>query len=365
MRPALLLAALCACSHASNVELTPKSTWSVQAEGLEVSLENLQTIPGEAKKFGARLRVKNRSGRTIRGRPDKVELVEIIAPYEAAFVPGEAKKVESRLKVPAGEMLIGGAITGGMLGSDLFKSSLGSGLGGGLGAVVGFALVAVALAATFVPIGVAALVERAAISDATEIAPGEEGSFNVLLPEVALCRAKLHALRLDEGLGQEMAPLPLTEPADETLGFRRPDGRAWAIGTRVGDGPILTQSVNAALGSVGFYAGPQWGSVALVGFSEVLGLGALGLEARYHMRLSEHTSLVPFVSYGYYWGAGGLGLHVGHGPRLGLELTFPLTRKQALIFDVPNTPRYMSGTSKMSACLRVRGKVSSSPSRGP
>lgn len=336
MRPALLLAALCACSHASNVKLTPKSAWSVQADGVEVALENLQTIPGETKKFGARLRLKNRSERTIRVHPQKIELVEIIAPYEAEFVPGEAKKLRSQIKVPAARMLIGGAISGGMLGSNLFKGSLGKGMGGGLGAVLGFAVVAVALAATFAPIGVAALIERATMGDATEIAPGEEGRFNVLLPEVALSRDKLHALRLNDGVEQEMAPLPLTDPTDESLGFQAPTGRSWAIGTRIGGGPILTQSVTAGVGSVGFYAGPQWGTVALVGFSEVLGLGAIGLEARYHMRLSEHASMVPFASYGYYWGAGGLGLHVGHGPRLGLELTFPLSRKQALIFDVPD-----------------------------
>ena len=306
------------CQHTIDRALVPDPRAALATAGgsFEAHVERIHVGWWEGGGTKVDIRIRNASPRKLRLLTERVRL----AALEPAGMPPASLPA-------AGPVAVGspveGAIAGARLGSSL---SLGSGrtggvAGGAAGAVAGAGLTAGALT----PVLVYVIIDRAIEEARKNLGPGEAATYAFDLGAERLDSGRRYVLVLDDALGLApgtIAPLPLCQVELPHAGYGPPSALEWILVGRVGGGSIHEGTSTGAVGGLELFLGPQWGRLA-VGAHLMLGAGSVGGEVRFHLALTRWLSLVPSVSYDYYFLAGVFGFGVGHGPRGGLEVQFP------------------------------------------
>jgi hypothetical protein len=322
--------------------LTPRSGAGLEVSGGGISarVKRLHVKWTQNKSEGPDqvvIAITNHTQRKVRLKPTRIRLVELRPRgFRTLARKGTDPAVPKTNPVGA---VVGGAMAGARLGGSL-SGSLGrggggsgmGGLAGGLGGAMAGAAVA---AAVMIPIGGYLLIERALrLADRT-IGPARERSLRVSLGKVAFEQHRSFALDLSAALDPPpvgLAPLPLVDVNHAHLGYAPPSSLRWIWLMRLGGGAVWEGPTTGGLGGVELFFGRQWQRFSLGAFA-TLGPGAAGLEARYQLPVTRWLTLVPLLGYGYTYAAGRFGWAVGHGPRAGLEIDFPIGFERRLHYE--------------------------------
>lgn len=335
-RPSVVLVGLAAaalalgCGHTINRALVPdpQAALATAGGGFEAHVERIHVGWWESGGTTVDVTIRNGSARKLHLMTERVRL----AALEPAGMPPASLPAAGGVAVGSP---VEGAIAGARLGSGM---SLGSGrtggvAGGAVGATVGLGVAVVALT----PVLVYVAIDRAVEEARKNLGPGQAATYAFNLGTERLDSGRRYVLVLDDGLGLApgvIAPLPLCRVELPHVGYGPPSALEWILVVRLGGGSIHEGSTTGALGGLEFFLGPQWGRVA-VGAHLMVGAGSVGGEVRYDLEVASWLSLVPSVSYDYYFLAGEFGFAVGHGPRGGLELQFPFERLTRLGWSRP------------------------------
>jgi hypothetical protein len=317
------------CITSRAVAPLPSSRLRTSSEGgkVTVRVKRAHLKWGRATPDQLVIEIKNRSKKTVRLAPKRLRLVELRARARAGE---EVERGSTDPKVPLvspAEGAVRGAAAGAQLGGSLSGGSGGGGgaLVGGLGGMfVGAAVVGVVM----IPVGVYILADRLAREAERDIDPGETKTLRVSLGKAKLDNGRRYALDVYPALSPGPAglwPMPVVDVEDRHLGYGPPSSLRWIWHLRIGGGAIYEGPTTGGLGGVEAFFGRQWRRFSVGAFT-MLGLGSAGLETRYRLSVFRWLNLVPFAGYGYTFGAGRFGAAVGHGPRAGLEIDFPLAR---------------------------------------
>jgi hypothetical protein len=283
------------------------------------------------------IEVANHTRRAVRLIPRRITLVELQLRLPARDVPLENTD-PSVPAVDAGSAAFHGGVAGARIGSSLSGAlrpgGTTSGLGGLAGGVGGAFVGAAAAVVIAVPIVGYLVVDRLIRETDRSIAPGKTRSLRISLGQVALEARERYALDLRTALEPpaEMGPLPLVDVTDVHYGYGPPTSFRWIWLLRLGGGAIWEGPTTGGLGGAELFFGRQWRRLSAGGYA-MLGLGSVGLEMRYQQPVGRWLALVPFAGYGYAFAAGRFGWAVGHGPRVGLELDFPVAQARRLNYE--------------------------------
>lgn len=337
----LALSLLCGCVTSRAVAPLPSSKLRASSEGREVTVrvKRAHLKWGHFSDSGPDqlvIEIDNRSKRTVRLAPKRLRLVEL-RPRERASAGEEVERGRTDPAVPLvspAKGAIHGAAAGARLGGSLSGGS-GGGRGALAGGLGGMFVGAAATAAIMIPVGVYLVADRLAREAERDIDPGETKTLRVSLGEVKLEHRRRYALDVYPALSPAPAglwPTPVVDVTDPHLGYGPPSSHRWIWHLRMGGGAIYEGPTTGGLGGVEVFFGRQWRRFSVGAFA-MLGLGSTGLETRYRLPVFRWLTLVPFAGYGYTFGAGRFGAAVGHGPRAGLEIDFPLARTRRLNYE--------------------------------
>jgi hypothetical protein len=331
--PAVVLGPALGCVTSRTLEPRPNGSLEVRGGGVEARVKRVHLKWGSYKDQGPDqvvIEVANHTPRKLRLIPTKIQ----VAALKETLPPQRVPLKKTDLAVPALGNPVGASVAGARIGVRL-SGAVGSPTGGVVGAAGGAALGAAGMVAVMVPVGAYLLVDRLLRESDRTIAAGKTRSLRISLGQVALEAGDRYALDLRGALepaAPELGPLPLVDLADPSYGYGSPSSLRWVWALRLGGGAIWEGPTTGGLGGAELFVGRQWRRLA-VGAYAMLGAGSVGLETRYRVPLGRWVTLVPFVGYGYIFGAGRFGWAVGHGPRAGLELDFNLGMARRMNYE--------------------------------
>jgi hypothetical protein len=199
---------------------------------------------------------------------------------------------------------------------------------------VGLGLGIILAGIVLLPVGLGLLIYTAATEPPASLEPGERARYPIDVTTPVETEAQVITLGVALDDGKRPLNVPLIDPRLPHGGWGRPR-RLDSMGVRIGGGPIVGDGKYSGTGGVQVTAGRRVGPIVVGAAATFLGVSfSLGPELSVPIQLhGDLVELAPTVDAQV--GVTLLGRYAYASPSGGLELTFPVQRRNLLGWDAP------------------------------